>query len=155
MDEMWMPFPNHSRYEISNTGKVRRADTLRERSPVKIKSGYMTIMLTDRGKYELEYIHRAVAIAFIPNPKNLPQVNHIDRNRANNLVDNLEWCTAKYNVQHGKGRPISCFTKDGVFIDSFVCAREAERQLGLSRGTIDKAARGEYHTSYGFIWRYL
>lgn len=154
-NELWMPFPNHRRYEVSNMGRVRRADTGRVRTPVRAKNGYMTIMLTDNGKYELEYVHRAVASAFLPNPSKLEQVNHIDHDRQNNRAENLEWCTAMYNVQYSSGMPIAQYDKAGKLVSTFSCGREAERILGVSHDSIGRAARGEYKTAYGYIWRYL
>lgn len=150
----WRQFPNHPMYEVNNIGEVRRKDTHRIRKPIRIKNGYMTIMLTDNGKHELEYIHRAVAKAFIENTNNYPQVNHLDKNRENNSVENLEWCTATRNVQHSKGKRIAQYDANGNYICSFVGSREAERQMGVSHGNIDKAANKKYKTAYGYIWRY-
>lgn len=150
----WRQFPNHPLYEVSNTGLVRRKDSGRLRKPVKIKNGYLTIMLTDRGRYELEYVHRAVATAFIPNSKNLPQVNHIDKNKQNNRVENLEWCTAKENVQHSQSRVVYQCDKNGAVINSFSGLREAERKIGAKHGSIGRALLGQYKTAYGYKWRY-
>ena len=64
--------------------------------------GYLFVHLTNgKGKLKNEKIHRLVAKAFIPNPDNLPEVNHIDENKYNNCVDNLEWCSVKYNRNYG------------------------------------------------------
>lgn len=150
----WRDFPRHPKYEVSNLGGVRRKDTKRERKCVKIKNGYMTVLVVEGGKYVLEYVHRAVAEAFIPNMNSLPQVNHKDRNRENNRVDNLEWCSAAENVQYSLGIPIEQIDDRGNVVRVFNGVREAERFYGVPHGSIDRAARGEYKKAYGFRWRY-
>jgi hypothetical protein len=104
-------------YEVSNTGKVRSLDrivfqknmykTIKRIYPGRLLSqkkdeyGYYDVGLSKNGKIRTYRTHRIVAQAFIPNEKNLPQVNHKDENPSNNHADNLEWCTAKYNVNYG------------------------------------------------------
>ena len=96
-------------FQISNTGKVRR---LYKRGPKELKSvvkrgGYKGVLLKANGIFKCELIHRLVATAFIPNPDNLPHVNHKDEDKTNNSIDNLEWCDAKYNNNYGtKGKSI-------------------------------------------------
>lgn len=84
-------------YEVSTLGEVRNRTTMRVLRQVK-SGGYMQVII--EGKYR-RYVHRLVATAFIPNDDNLPQVNHKDENKTNNNVDNLEWCTPKYNSNYG------------------------------------------------------
>lgn len=67
-------------------------------------SGYVDVVLSNNGKTERLHIHRLVANAFIDNPDNKKQVNHIDYNRTNNAVSNLEWCSAKENMAHSAHR---------------------------------------------------
>lgn len=152
--EEWKPFPGHGNYEVSDRGNVRRAMDKRGRKAVPIKNGYLTVMLVENGKHKLEYVHRAVAKAFIPNPHKLPQVNHIDYNRKNNCVGNLEWCSIQRNIQHSKGKRIVQYNDDGEKVGDYRCGREAERAMGVPHGSIDRAARGQYKKAYGFIWRY-
>ena len=96
-------------FQVSNTGKVRR---LYKRGPKELKSvvkrgGYKGVLLKANGIFKCELIHRLVATAFIPNPDNLPHVNHKDEDKTNNSIDNLEWCDAKYNNNYGtKGKRI-------------------------------------------------
>lgn len=66
--------------------------------------GYKVVSLTKDGKTKTVYVHRLVAEAFIPNPDNLPMINHIDEDKTNNLPENLEWCTNYYNLMYGSGR---------------------------------------------------
>lgn len=101
-------------YEVSNTGQVRSLDRYVKYSNGRIhlhkgkvlssgkdKYGYLAVCLSCNGKQKIIKIHRLVAEAFIPNPNNLPQVNHKDEVKTNNRVDNLEWCDHKYNVNYG------------------------------------------------------
>ena len=109
MIEEWRPIEGYEGlYEVSNIGRVRSVDRFYYRlhkgkvlSPTKDRYGYLTVTLNCNGKSKTIKIHRLVAQAFLPNPDNLPQVNHKDEDKTNNNVDNLEWCTAKYNVNFG------------------------------------------------------
>ena len=93
----------HGRYMVSSKGRV--FDTKRNiLMPMYLTRGYWNIDLGSRKTKRHAPIHRLVAIAFIPNPDNLPQVNHKDENKQNNDVNNLEWCTAEYNVNYGTAR---------------------------------------------------
>ena len=88
-------------YEVSNIGNVRnvRRNTLLKLS--KTNYGYIQVYLYKNGIRTGLKVHRLVAQAFIPNPDNLPQINHLDEDKTNNRVDNLEWCSHKYNVNYG------------------------------------------------------
>lgn len=101
-------------YQISNLGSVKSLERYRAYKngkprhmkskkliPGRSKCGYYTVVLYKEGKRKTHTIHRLVAKAFIPNPNNYPYVNHIDENKTNNHISNLEWCTASYNSRHG------------------------------------------------------
>lgn len=124
-------------------------------------NGYLTVMLYDDEKGKRKYVHRIVAEAFIPNPNNLPQVNHKDENKKNNSVENLEWCTCYYNLTYGthfqrvadaQSVPVLQFTDDGIFVDRFKSAMDASRQTGIPQGSISKACSRYTHYSNGFVW---
>ena len=110
MREQWKPVKNYEGlYEVSNTGLVRSLDRIDRlnrlkkgvlKAPCNNGRGYLCVNLKVHGKQSQKTLHRLVAEAFIPNPNNLPEVNHIDGNKANNHVDNLEWCTRNKNVSH-------------------------------------------------------
>ena len=115
MIEEWRPVVGYEGlYEVSNTGQIRSFDRYvkysngrihlhkgKVLSPIKDKDGYLQVNLCYNGKIHQIKVHRIVAQAFIPNPNNLPQVNHKDEDKTNNSVDNLEWCTVKYNNNYG------------------------------------------------------
>ena len=109
--EVWKDIEGYEGiYQISNTGQVKSLArkcsgrySNREiiKKPFVEKDGYFTVGLYKDGKYRYCRVHRLVAIAFIPNPNNYPEVNHIDENKQNNNVENLEWCTTRYNLTYG------------------------------------------------------
>ena len=109
--EEWKEIPGYEGlYEVSSYGKVRSLDRYDSRncfrkgkvlSPVKDKDGYLAVFLSCNGKQKTIRIHRLVAKAFLPNPDNLPEVNHLDEDKTNNRVDNLEFCDHKYNINYG------------------------------------------------------
>ena len=114
-EEIWRPVVGYEGlYEVSSYGRVRsmdryvKCDYERYRlhkgkvlSPGKDKDGYLFVVLSCNGKHKTIAVHRLVAQTFIPNPDDLPQVNHRDENPSNDNVDNLEWCDAKYNMNYG------------------------------------------------------
>ena len=95
-NEVWKAFYD---YKVSSFGRIFSIKSNRYLSP--FKHNYSYIDLTINGEVKKYSVHRLVATLFIPNPDNLPDVNHIDENRFNNRADNLEWCTAKYNTNYG------------------------------------------------------
>lgn len=100
--EEWKAIKDFPLYEVSSDGRIRKATTKRIKAPEISKTGYPTIRLScgkaATGKHF--NIHRIVAETFIDNPNNYPCVNHIDGNKANNNVSNLEWCTYSHNNKH-------------------------------------------------------
>ena len=115
MIEIWKSIPGYEGlYEVSNTGRVRSLDRyvkvgfgayrLHKGKIINLtlsNSGYYFVDLTYKYKRKHFYVHRLVAEAFIPNPDNLPQVNHKDEDKTNNIAENLEWCDRKYNMNYG------------------------------------------------------
>lgn len=103
MTEIWKNIEGYEgKYQVSNLGQVKSMiGQEKVLHPKKHRNGHLQIGLHKDKKRKTMYIHRLVAQAFIPNPDNLPCVNHKDENPSNNNVDNLEWCTQKYNCNYG------------------------------------------------------
>lgn len=181
MSEEWRPITGfEGLYEVSNLGRVRSLDRQVNNQGTYIISGKVLVLTADKrgykhlllwkdGKSKLGLVHRLVAGAFIPNPCNLPQVNHKDENKGNNIVSNLEWCTAKYNSNYGTGarrngmarrnnsrdsKPVIQLDLNHNFVAEYPSAREAARRNDFRQSEISKCCRGEIKTSKGFIWLY-
>lgn len=104
---VWVPVLGfNGLYEVSSLGRVRNQKGEIMKQGIKRTNGtcYKSVRLWKDGKYHTKYIHRLVAEAFIPNPDNLPFVNHKDEDGTNNFIDNLEWCTREYNVSYGTAK---------------------------------------------------
>ncbi len=177
MEEIWKNVNGYPGYFVSNTGKVRSTRNHRDiiLTPRVGIFGYHFVNLYDENrKMKSVKIHRLVANAFIPNPNNLPQINHINEDKANNNVLNLEWCTAKYNLNYNglqkrqhdlQKRKTGAFDQDMNLIHYFQSATEAAEFViseGLSKnfrsavGNICYAAKTEKtKMNYGYLWRYL
>lgn len=107
-------------------------------------------------KQSVKRIHRLVATAFIPNPNNYPVVNHKDKIRNNNCVENLEWCTVAYNTRYSICKPVIQMSLDGKFIAEFESVTEAAREYGISATLIRNCCTGERQikTCHKCLWRY-
>ena len=166
MDEIWRDIKGYEGlYQISNKGRVKSLYNGSERI---LKShdngaGYLNVILYKNTAFQSIYIHSLVAIAFVPNPDNLPEVNHKDENKKNNCVENLEWMTRRDNINYGtrnervgdsQSKPIFQYSKSGDFIREWKSAHEAKRVLGIDNSYIIKCCKGKYKSAYGFIWRY-
>jgi len=101
LNETWKPIKDFETYEVSSEGKVRNSKTMRLLSPrLGGTAKYLFVSLWKNNKEKHKTVHRLVALAFIPNPEDKPQVNHIDGVKTNNSVSNLEWVTCSENLKH-------------------------------------------------------
>jgi hypothetical protein len=175
MNETWKPIPFAKGYEASNTGRIRsmprktvykdgRVAFHKERylKPQKTKRGYLRAEPTVDGKKVMCQVHRAVAMAFIPNLENKPQVNHIDGNKENNHVDNLEWVTNEENYKHATENglhatavPVEVYTIEGDFVGKYPTMSEAGRQLGVEKGNITKVIHGKANSARGYVFKQI
>lgn len=174
-EEIWKDIKGYEGYQVSNLGNVRslnyrHTNKVKTLNPHTNNKGYLLINLYQMGKMKTFQIHRLVAQTFIPNQDNLPLVNHKDENKQNNCVENLEWCTHKYNVNYGnsiekmklkkigsnnyKSKIVFQYTKDGEFIKSWDSTMDVQRGLGIPASNIGSCARGEVQSSHGYIWKY-
>ena len=156
MKEIWKDCKGYPGYQISNLGRVWSVKRQRYLKGCYDKYGYIKVCLTAKnGKTKTERIHRLVALAFLDNPNNYPQVNHKDENKQNNCVDNLEWCDAKYNNNYGTrtkriSKPVYCVELDRVFDG----ASQAARELNIDNSDIGKCCKGKLKRAGGYIWEY-
>lgn len=143
----------YSKYYINTKGEVinHTNKVLRQH----IKKGYYHIGLVSKEGLKICYsIHRLVAMTFIPNPDNLPLVNHIDKNKLNDDVSNLEWCTATDNNIHAQGKMINQIDiKTNKIINTYKSISTAEKLLNLKG--ISKACNGKSKTSGGYKWEFV
>ena len=164
-------------YEVSNYGNVRSVDrmetlpngTVRRRNGCILKqkfasNGYLKCNLSKNAKEKTASVHRLVAQAFIPNPNNLPEVNHRDEDKTNNCAENLEWCSHLYNMRFGtaiqrgaekQSTPVLQIDKDtNEVIAEYPSTAEAGRQLKIWQGNISNCCRGRYKTTGGYKFVY-
>ena len=163
--EEWRPVVGYEGlYEVSNLGRVKTFNYKNHNIEAFLAltdvDGYYTVHICND---EHPKVHRLVAEAFIPNPNNLPEVNHKDENGHNNNVDNLEWCTSKYNNNYGTrnkriaeklSKPVIQYTLDGEFVKEWTSTREISRQLGIYHSSIVSCCNGKTKQSHNFIWKY-
>ena len=147
-------------YAVTSCGKVWSYRNECFLKPKIRPNGYLTVNLWKDGGFKTKRIHRLVAEAYIPNPDNLPQVNHRDENKTNNCLQNLEWCDAKYNNNYGtrnervsnsNKKPIPQFTLDGELIREWPSALDVGKEV---RTTIWHCLRGEQKSAYGYMWKF-
>lgn len=164
MKEVWKDVEGYEGlYQVSIFGNLYSSYVKRKLQLSLDEYGYKQVILVKNGVRKRHLLHRMVAQAFIPNPENKPQVNHIDENKTNNNVSNLEWVTSKENINHGtrterqiytqriiqKSRPVIC--SNGVIYRS---TREASRLLGLDNSSLNKVLKGKRKTVGGFTFEY-
>lgn len=142
-------------YEVSNEGNVRNKITGRMLKPYYDK-GYLKVVLYKNGEQKHCSIHRLVAQAFLPNPRNLPEVNHIDENKLNNNVENLEWCSRQYNIDYSQSKSVNQYTLEGGLLNTYKSVCEASRQTGIDQSSISSCCLGKrYKSAGGYIWKYV
>lgn len=126
------------------------------------KDGYIKVSLNKNAKSKAYAVHRLIAGAFIPNPNNYPCINHKDENKQNNKLENLEWCTVKYNNSYGtrlqkikqkKQIPIEQYDLNGNLIKKWNSAKEVYNTLGYDFSRIRKCCNNKSYKAYNCIWK--
>lgn len=171
--EVWKPIKGYEGfYEVSTHGRVRSVERIvrgRNNSARIIKSkikaqrintaGYLSVNLNKGNVYKTFRVHRLMAEAFIQNPNNLPIINHIDGNKLNNTIANLEWCDYSYNALHAhrtgltsNRKPIKNVETGEVFYSESEAARAVNGLQGNIGRTVRDNANGKWKTAYGYHW---
>ena len=146
------------RYRISDHGRVFSLLSKKLLNIYTNSHGYQCVYLYLDGHYKNFKVHRLVAVAFVPNPYNLPQVNHKNEDKTYNYYTNLEWCSAAYNNNYGtrtlraaitNARPVVCIETNIIYWG----AREAARQVGI-HNHISECCNGKRKSCGGYHWRW-
>ena len=143
-------------YEVSNLGRVKNVETGRILKPGKDRYGYLKVVLCKNGTRKTIKVHRLVALTFLPNPNNYPEVNHRDEDKTNNTVDNLEWCTRDYNNNYSLAKPVLQYDLLGNFIREWPSASKVEEETGIWQTSISACCLGRYgfKTAGGYLWKF-
>lgn len=172
-------------YKVSNLGRIMSYDKKvkargvgyrvikgRILKPTPNLNGYLYISLHNKNRGIKTYVHKIVAMTFIPNPNGLSEINHKDENKQNNCVDNLEWCTHAYNMNYGTAnyrrglkfrnnkiysKPVVQFSLEGNYLNEYPSASEATRQVGNPKSnstSILGVCRGENYSAFGYLWKF-
>lgn len=142
------------RPDVDRLGNVYGPKGLRHPA---IQRGYKVVLVRENGGFKNYKVHRLVAEKYIPNPENLPCINHINGDKLDNRVENLEWCTQKHNIQEAfrlelcsNQTPVICIETG----ERFVSATEAGRAYNIERRNITSVCQHKRHTAGGYHWRY-
>lgn len=165
IQEIWKDIDGYEGlYQVSTYGNVKRmpgkTSNGRILKPFADKNGYLCIGVSKNGVRKTFKIHRLVAMIYLPNPENLPEVNHKDENKTNNCVSNLEWCDHAYNSQYGtRGEKIAQALSKAVYsidesgnVEHFRSLSDAQRITGIYMANILCVLRGEYSRAGGRRW---
>ena len=177
-NEVWKDIEGYEgRYQVSNIGRVRSLSLGkiakfrpehhgRVLKPYLTRYGYYVVdLFYDTNKKRHHLVHRLVAQAFIPNPDNLPQINHKNEIKTDNRVENLEWCTLVYNLTYNErpkrvgitqGIAVEQIDEQGKVVATYQSAMEAERNTGIYATNIRACCKGlqGHQRAGGYRWRY-
>lgn len=164
MEEIWRDIKEYEGlYQVSNIGRVK--SLFRYKKILKLykdKDGYLYVKLYKNKKAQHSFVHRLVAEAFVENLYSKPIVNHKDFNRENNIIDNLEWCTEKENINYSSNigryankhkKRVCQYDKDGNFMKQWNSLTEASNKLCIPISNISKCCLGQRNVAGGYIWK--
>lgn len=173
MEDVFNPIPGFDgKYEITIGGLFKYVNYNNTGEDVITygnmdNDGYLNVCLSKDGESKTYGVHKLVALTYIDNPNNLPEVNHKDENPANNCVDNLEWCDRSYNINYGTAnkrrsekltngvtsKPVKQKALDGQLIKLWPSTKEIGRN-GFNQGHVSDVCNGNRKTHKGFIWEW-
>lgn len=171
MVEIWKDIEGYfGLYQVSSLGRVKSLNYNRTGKERILKAGkcngYLRVVLCKEGEIKNHFVHRLVAIAFLPNPNNYPQINHRDEDKTNNTIQNLQWCSSQYNINYGtrnkrmsesltnnpkRSKKVLCVETGVIYIST----HQVEREFEFSKGHISKVCTGKRKTCGGFHWIYI
>ena len=174
-NEIWKDIPNYEGlYQVSNLGNVRRILFVNNKiikpkinilSKCIDKKGYYRVYLNKNGTRKNMQVHRLVALTFISNPNNLPEVNHKNEISTDNRVENLEWCNHKYNMNYGtinerkskssKKYKVAQYDKENNFVKIWNSVLEITSELNISKQCISYCCLGKTKSAGGYRWEYI
>jgi len=177
MEEIWKDIVGYEGYyQISNQGRVKSCERYVKKRNGGQKfigerymklfycpGGYLEVLLTKNSVVKPKLIHRLVAEAFLDNPNNYPQVNHRDEDKSNNHVDNLEWCTPKYNANYGTRnekmslafrKPVLQKDMQGNIVKRWDYIKQIYDETGMDQSLIIQCCKGRREKYKGFKWEY-
>lgn len=176
-EEIWKDVSGYEGlYQVSNLGRIKSLDRIvpwKNGKPHHLHgkiisqrdngNGYVQATLWKQNRQFITYVHRLVALAFLPNQNGLPEVNHKDENPLNNQSDNLEWCEHKYNIKYGtrtakvtkkRNKAVVQFDQTGKRVGEYCSASDIEKVFGFSQGHISDCCNGKRKSAYGYVWQY-
>lgn len=176
-NEVWKDIKGYEGlYQVSNLGRVKHLKKNKIKEIYHSKHGYCRVGLSKNGKMKNKLVHRLVAEQFIDNEMDKPQVNHIDGDKSNNRVENLEWVTASENQIHSYSKGLNKgsekqkeavringlknsikvlqLNKENKILKEWKSLSEIERVLKIPAGNISHCCKGRRKTAGGFMWRY-
>lgn len=182
MEEIWKDVVGYEGlYQVSNLGRIKSLPKYHFNKTIILQpyhnnKGYPVVSLCRNGNTEKKYVHRIVAEAFIPNPENKSEIDHINGDIKDARVSNLRWCTRKENCNfplyrehsskegcwmykrnydlHPMAKKIAQYTLDGKLIKVWSCAKEACDKLGLTKSAVSQCCNGTRNMHKGFIWKF-
>lgn len=156
--EQWIEIKDFPNYEVSNLGVVRNKTTKQVKRFSDNGRGYLRGTFYKNNKGTTLYLHRILAIAFLENPNNYPEVNHKDGDKTNNSLENLEWCSSQdnqmhkmYVLKHGNCKTVECVETGATYPSTM----EAERATNCDHRHISECCRGIRTICGGYHWRYV
>ena len=165
MKEEWRDIKGfEGKYMVSNIGKVKSLNYRHTGKEGILKGrdnglGYLYVQLYKEGKVNYPLVHRLVATAFLDNPEGYTELNHLDEDKTNNCVENLEYCSRSYNINYGTrnkkiSKPVFSVDKESGLIMYWESIMEAERCTGINSGNITQCCQGKRKSAGNHYWFY-